>query len=87
MPERDAWRGSRVTQDLLPISVVSIGLQAQAALHVVQMAESPGEPVLFMKALTATSGPDDARQVAPAATKVDWKVELGVVIGCAVPRV
>ena len=83
MPGRDAWHRSKVAQDLLPISVVSIGLQAQAARYVLQVAE----PVLFMKALTATSGPDDARQVAPAATKVDWKVELGVVIGCAVPRV
>lgn len=87
MLERDAWCGSRVTQDLLQISVVGIDLQAQAALYVVKVAESPAEPVLFMKALTATSGPDDARQVAPAATKVDWKVELGVVIGHAVPRV
>ncbi|WP_390888321.1 hypothetical protein [Comamonas testosteroni] len=30
-----------------------------------------------MKAVTAISGPDDAIQIAPTATKVDWKVGLG----------
>ncbi len=73
MPGRDAWCRSKVAQDLLQISVVGIGLQAQAALYVVQVAD----PVLFMKAVTAISGPDDAIQIAPTATKVDWKVGLG----------
>ena len=50
-------------------------------------AEPPAEPVLFMKAVTAISGPDDAIQIAPAATKVDWEVELGVVIGRRATRV
>ncbi|KGH31501.1 MULTISPECIES: fumarylacetoacetate hydrolase family protein [Comamonas] len=50
-------------------------------------AEPPAEPVLFMKAVTAISGPDDAIQIAPAATKVDWEVELGVVIGRRAMRV
>lgn len=77
MPERDAWHRSKVAQDLLQISVVGIGLQAQAALYVVQVAE----PVLFMKAVAAISGPDDAILIAPTATKVDWKVGLGGGIG------
>ena len=50
-------------------------------------AEPPAEPVLFMKAVTAISGPNDPIQIAPAATKVDWEVELGVVIGRRATRV
>ncbi len=41
----------------------------------------PAEPVLFMKATSAIVGPNDAVQIPPGAQKVDWEVELGVVIG------
>jgi ureidoglycolate lyase/2,4-diketo-3-deoxy-L-fuconate hydrolase len=41
----------------------------------------PSEPVLFMKATTAICGPDDDVEIPPGAQKVDWEVELGVVIG------
>ena len=44
-------------------------------------AATPAEPVLFMKAVTAISGPNDAVQIPPGSSKVDWEVELGVVIG------
>ena len=40
----------------------------------------PTEPVLFMKATSAIAGPNDAVQIPPGAQKVDWEVELGVVI-------
>lgn len=50
-------------------------------------AATPAEPVLFMKAVTAISGPNDAVQLPPGASKVDWEVELGVVIGCRTTRV
>lgn len=43
--------------------------------------EVPKEPVLFMKAASALSGPFDAIQMPPGSTKVDWEVELAVVIG------
>jgi 2-keto-4-pentenoate hydratase/2-oxohepta-3-ene-1,7-dioic acid hydratase in catechol pathway len=43
----------------------------------------PGEPVLFMKAASAIVGPDDDVEIPPGAEKVDWEVELGVVIGKA----
>jgi len=43
--------------------------------------EVPSEPVLFMKATSAICGPDDPIIVPRGATKVDWEVELGVVIG------
>jgi 2-keto-4-pentenoate hydratase/2-oxohepta-3-ene-1,7-dioic acid hydratase in catechol pathway len=41
----------------------------------------PTEPVLFLKATSAICGPNDNVQIPHGATKVDWEVELGVVIG------
>ena len=41
----------------------------------------PTEPVLFFKATSAICGPDDDVEIPPGAEKVDWEVELGVVIG------
>jgi 2,4-didehydro-3-deoxy-L-rhamnonate hydrolase len=41
----------------------------------------PKEPVLFMKATSCICGPDDNIVVPRGAQKVDWEVELGVVIG------
>ena len=41
----------------------------------------PLEPVLFMKATCAIVGPNDNVEISPGAEKVDWEVELGVVIG------
>ncbi|MFM2059637.1 MAG: hypothetical protein RLY71_4022 [Pseudomonadota bacterium] len=44
-------------------------------------ATPPKEPVLFMKATSAISGPNDDIVIPPGALKTDWEVELGVVIG------
>lgn len=41
----------------------------------------PNEPVLFMKATSAINGPNDPIIIPPGAEKMDWEVELGVVIG------
>ena len=41
----------------------------------------PTEPVLFMKATSAIVGAHDDVEIPPGAEKVDWEVELGVVIG------
>ncbi|UUZ67301.1 fumarylacetoacetate hydrolase family protein [Polaromonas sp. P1(28)-13] len=41
----------------------------------------PTEPVLFMKATSSIVGPNDDVEIPPGAQKVDWEVELGVVIG------
>ena len=49
----------------------------------------PEQPVLFMKATSAIVGAFDEVVIPRGATKVDWEVELGVVIGDAardVPR-
>ncbi len=43
----------------------------------------PAEPVLFMKATSAIMGPYDHVVIPRGATKTDWEVELGVVIGKA----
>ncbi len=41
----------------------------------------PKEPILFSKATSALSGPFDPVLIPRNATKTDWEVELGVVIG------
>ncbi len=43
----------------------------------------PEEPVLFMKATSAVIGPNDQVLKPRGATKLDWEVELGIVIGKA----
>ena len=41
----------------------------------------PTEPVVFMKAISCLQGPDDPVRKPRNSTKMDWEVELGVVIG------
>ncbi len=41
----------------------------------------PPEPILFMKATSAISGPNDDIIIPRNSKKTDWEVELGVVIG------
>jgi len=41
----------------------------------------PSEPVVFMKATTCIGGPNDDVIQPKHSTKLDWEVELGVVIG------
>lgn len=60
--------------------VVGIGLNyrdhaAEAGLAV------PTEPIIFLKATTCLAGPDDPVRLPAGANKVDYEVELGVVIG------
>jgi 2-keto-4-pentenoate hydratase/2-oxohepta-3-ene-1,7-dioic acid hydratase in catechol pathway len=43
--------------------------------------EVPKEPVVFMKATSAITGPNDAVMIPRDSKKTDWEVELGVVIG------
>jgi len=43
----------------------------------------PSEPVIFMKATSAICGPNDDLVIPRGATKTDWEVELGIVIGTA----
>ena len=41
----------------------------------------PAEPIVFMKAITSLSGPDDDVMLPKEFSKADWEVELGVVTG------
>lgn len=41
----------------------------------------PTEPVMFMKALSSLSGPNDDVVLPKGSTHGDWEVELGVIIG------
>lgn len=41
----------------------------------------PVEPVIFMKATSCINGPDDDVIIPRGSKKMDWEVELGVVIG------
>jgi 2-keto-4-pentenoate hydratase/2-oxohepta-3-ene-1,7-dioic acid hydratase in catechol pathway len=41
----------------------------------------PAEPIVFLKATTSITGPGDGIVLPKGSTKVDWEVELGVVIG------
>jgi 2-keto-4-pentenoate hydratase/2-oxohepta-3-ene-1,7-dioic acid hydratase in catechol pathway len=41
----------------------------------------PSEPVVFMKATSAITGPNDSVIKPRNSTKLDWEVELGIVIG------
>ena len=47
----------------------------------------PTEPLIFMKAITAISGPNDPIRIPKGARKVDWEVELAFVIGTKATRV
>jgi 2-keto-4-pentenoate hydratase/2-oxohepta-3-ene-1,7-dioic acid hydratase in catechol pathway len=41
----------------------------------------PAEPIVFLKATTSITGPCDGIVLPKGSAKVDWEVELGVVIG------
>jgi 2-keto-4-pentenoate hydratase/2-oxohepta-3-ene-1,7-dioic acid hydratase in catechol pathway len=41
----------------------------------------PSEPIIFMKATTCITGPNDHIMLPKGSCKTDWEVELGVVIG------
>ena len=63
-----------------PSKIVCIGLNfkdhaAESGMPV------PSEPVIFFKSTTAIVGPNDDVRIPRGATKVDWEVELAVVIG------
>jgi len=63
-----------------PSKIVCIGLNYRD--HAQETGQAlPTEPVLFFKATTALSGPNDDVVIPKGSTKTDWEVELAVVIG------
>ena len=62
-----------------PHAVVCIGMNYAA--HAAESgSEPPANPVIFMKTPNTVVGPNDDLLLPPGAEKVDWEVELGVVI-------
>ena len=69
--------GSCITK---PGKFVAIGLNfsdhaAESNLPV------PSEPIMFMKATSSINGPNDNIEILPDSKKLDWEVELGIIIG------
>jgi 2-keto-4-pentenoate hydratase/2-oxohepta-3-ene-1,7-dioic acid hydratase in catechol pathway len=63
-----------------PLNFVCIGLNY--ADHAAETGgKIPAEPIIFLKSLSAFSGPYDDIVIPRGAKKTDWEVELGVVIG------
>lgn len=63
-----------------PNKIVCIGLNYRD--HAAETgAEPPREPVIFLKATTALVGPNDDVVIPKGASKLDWEVELAVIIG------
>lgn len=63
-----------------PSKIVCIGLNFHDHAAESGMA-APAEPVIFFKATTALCGPDDPVMIPRNGTKLDWEVELAIVIG------
>ncbi len=61
-------------------NVVCIGLNYSDHAAEAGM-KAPGQPIVFNKHNGAISGPHDDIWLAPGSQKLDWEVELGIVIG------
>lgn len=61
-------------------NVVCIGLNYSDHAAEAGM-KPPGQPIVFNKHNGAISGPTDDIWLAPSSQKLDWEVELGIVIG------
>jgi len=69
--------GSCITR---PGKFVAIGLNYSD--HAAETgADVPTEPIMFMKATSCIVGPNDDVEIVSGSKKLDWEVELGIVIG------
>ena len=69
--------GSCITK---PGKFVAIGLNYSD--HAAETgADVPSEPITFMKATSSINGPNDDIEIVSGSKKLDWEVELGIVIG------
>jgi 2,4-diketo-3-deoxy-L-fuconate hydrolase len=63
-----------------PHQIICIGLNYKG--HAAETGKAiPTEPILFTKSPNALVGPFDEVRIPRGATKTDWEVELGIVIG------
>jgi 2-keto-4-pentenoate hydratase/2-oxohepta-3-ene-1,7-dioic acid hydratase in catechol pathway len=61
-------------------NLIAIGLNY--ADHAAETgAPIPKEPIIFNKAVSCICGPNDDTMIPKASSKLDWEVELGIVIG------
>lgn len=60
--------------------IIGIGLNYSDHAAEAGMPE-PAEPILFMKATSSLCGPNDPTPLPPGSDKLDWEVELAVIIG------
>lgn len=70
-----------------PSKILCVGMNYADHAREFQNREVPAEPVLFMKATSALCGPGDDLVFPPGARKLDYEVELAVVIGKPARRV
>ena len=63
-----------------PSKIICIGLNYIDHARESKM-EVPKEPIVFFKATTALTGPNDGLHIPQGSQKTDWEVELAVVIG------
>ena len=69
--------GSCITS---PRKFIAIGLNYSD--HAAEVgADIPKEPIVFMKATSCIVGPNDDVEIVSGSKKLDWEVELGIVIG------
>ena len=63
-----------------PRKFIAIGLNYSD--HAAEVgADIPKEPIVFMKATSCIVGPNDDVEIVSGSKKLDWEVELGIVIG------
>lgn len=81
LPRVEGWEALRVGAPVArPSAVICIGMNY--AEHAAESGSEPPEnPVVFMKTPNTVVGPADEVFLPPNAEKVDWEVELAVVIG------
>lgn len=79
--------GQRLGQPLAEVGkIVCIGLNYADHAREAGL-PSPAEPVVFLKATSALTGPNDPIYLPPGSEKTDWEVELVVVIGSVTRQV
>ena len=73
--------GERISSCIAkPGKFVAIGLNYSD--HAAETgAKVPSEPIMFMKATSSICGPNDDVEIVSGSKKLDWEVELGIVIG------
>jgi 2-keto-4-pentenoate hydratase/2-oxohepta-3-ene-1,7-dioic acid hydratase in catechol pathway len=77
----ESFAGERIGAPIArPHQILAIGLNYSD--HAAETGQDvPAEPILFTKAPNTLVGPNDPVRMPRGSTKLDWEVELGVVIG------